>query len=442
MLSSDLLRFFLIIAGLLHLQLGDWLPPYVRYGGDLLLVILFIILVSSKNGAGIEIKRTGQIIGVTFFTLNVLYVIYSFLFWGELLLVVRLARQSLLFSMYLYIVSKLYGISPKRMQKYRVELIFLVFLALNTLLAGLKIYLPTYSEEAVLFQGLPVRKIFVRGSVGLYLLPLFWGRADKRTYSYQVWVAVTIFYFLIVARYILPFRSWFVVFAVVLTIYALMYAFYYGKKLSNKDALYFIVLIILLVLSILYLKDQPSSIKEWLSSLIIDVRTGGGTFEYRLVRDWSRVTVQFEDHWIYILLGYGFVHPESSAAAHLGFSTETNDTGIVQFLLTYGLVGTLFFFVLWFRWIYICIKNFLATGIDGYLRIAFVLIIMVGMLLSSNFFAWETFFVPILLTIGILQVRITQTLKKCNFSLIKNMEEKNENSTYGRYKIGNTPTGW
>jgi len=400
----NLLRYSLILAGFLHLQLGDWLPPYIRYAGDLLLMTIFlIVLMAFKSYTQSKVERIGQIIAITFFMINILYIIYSFISWGELLLIIRLARQPLLSTMYLYTILKLYAINYKEIRDNRFEFIFLSFLAINALFVGLKIYWPAYSEEAELFQGLLVRKIFVKGSVALYLLPILVVGKSKKDYSYILYNFLVLFYFFIIAIYILPFRSWFIVITIAFIVQSLIYLFHQTNSfIKYIKVLAIIILYSYIIIAIIFIFPISNTLKNWLNSLIIDIIGSSGTFEYRLIRDWSRVAMQLEDHWIYILFGYGFIHPESFAATYKGFSTETNDVGIVQFLLTYGFLGTLFFFIFWLYWIYMYVKTFFITSIQSFLKIAFVLIVMFGTLLSSNFFLWETFFVPIFFAIGVL----------------------------------------
>ena len=96
------------------------------------------------------------------------------------------------------------------------------------------------------------------------------------------------------------------------------------------------------------------------------------------------------------------MHKDSRAVNILGFSSETNDVGFVQFMITYGVVGTFIYFAVWIRALLTLYRASRLQNSLPYGSAAVIGLIMIFSLFSSNFLLWETFFIPCFIAIRLL----------------------------------------
>jgi len=382
----------LLLIVILHLQLGDWLPLQVRYVADVLLILLTILsLARRKRSRSNDAGAALHFVGLVYLVLNLAYCIYSFILWGELLLIIRQARQSLLAALYLVILFHPYAeCSGQKHKRFFEGLLW--FFTLNTVLTSLDVISPPYSERVEIFQAFLIRKHFVKGALATYLLliVLISKFLDKRFLGGLIFGFL---YIILVAIYVIRFRYWFVM---VSGVFILLVTF----ALRNKKSVEALksLLIALAIISILGIAFSKSTYCEylgkWIYSAWIDFMNQQGTFGYRLERDISRIHYQLQDHLLFVLFGYGFVHKESSAAKALGFSSETNDVGFVQLMVTYGVVGGSIYLGVWLLALLFLYRSFEQSKSLPLGGATVIGLMMVLSLVSSNFLLWETFFVP------------------------------------------------
>jgi hypothetical protein len=408
---SHILNLLIFLSAILHLQAGDWLSPESRYLGDIIiLTLLFYIplLNKAKESEYYPIRVLIQT-GLFLLVINFIYVVYSFFLWGEPILTIRLARQSLLSCVYLAVLFGSVRFSSRSLLSQ--ELLFLgllVFLAVNVTLASFKIITPPYAEQATVFQGLLVEKIFVKGSVAVYLLSVIFGTFIFFKGYLGLGVLLGTFYILLVALYILRFRYWLIM---MLVGFSIIFLIAWINRKSKKKGFQIIVILMLIIFIGLFVRTSFfEEISIWLLSAWNDLLLQKGTFQFRLQRDISRVIYQFQDHPLFILFGYGFVHKDSRAAMILGFSSETNDVGLVQFLLTYGIIGTIVYLIAWLKIILVLYRASRSYNVF-YGGAAVVGLIMLMSLISSNFLLWETFFIPCLIAMRLL---VERGLSECH----------------------------
>lgn len=393
----------ILFAAVLHLQAGDWLSPQFRYIGDVL--VMFLLLTS----LGLNRKHTYPTKGLIqagwiFLIMNLAYIVYSFVLWGELIYIIRLARQPLLSAVYLIIIFYFTNTSLYSSKYDWLFWSFLLFLTINTILTSFGIVTPLYSERAVVFQNLPVEKVFIKGSIAAYLLPIILSSFKLKRYLVSGAI-LGIIYILFIALYIIRFRYWFIIMFVGFWLVVLM-AWLNKRSVKSKLKTFIVLFVIFIISTIIFLQTSLYSYAiNWLSSGINDIISQQGTFLYRLERDISRINYQLRDHIVHILLGYGFVHKDSHAVNILGFSSETNDVGFVQFMITYGIIGTFIYFVVWIRALWVLYKLSRLQNSLPYGSVAVIGLIMILSLFSSNFLLWETFFIPCFIAIRLLVSR-------------------------------------
>mgnify|MGYP001293293870 CR=1 FL=1 len=135
---------------------------------------------------------------------------------------------------------------------------------------------------------------------------------------------------------------------------------------------------------------------EWLQSAVTDANEGSGNIQWRLENDASRLNEIWEGPvWLYKIYGIGFVGEGSSGFERLGFTSETNDSGWVEVLLTGGIPAALVLLLLWSANIirFFSLSRRLATpymlaGLSTVLATA-------AMMYTSNYLLWDFGFVPV-----------------------------------------------
>jgi len=339
--------------------------------------------------------------GWIFLIINLAYIAYSFVLWGELIYIIRLARQPLLSAVYLIIIFRFINTSLHSPKNDWLFWSLLLFLTINTILASFGVVTPLYSERAVVFQNLPVEKVFIKGSVAAYLLPIILSSFKLKRHL-VLGTILGIIYILFIALYIIRFRYWFIIMFVGFGLVILI-AWLNKRSVINKLKTFVILFLIFIISIIIFMQTSIYSyVINWLSSGVNDIVSQQGTFLYRLERDISRINYQLGDQIIHILFGYGFVHKDSRAVNILGFSSETNDVGFVQFMITYGVVGTFIYFAVWIRALLTLYRASRLQNSLPYGSAAVIGLIMIFSLFSSNFLLWETFFIPCFIAIRLL----------------------------------------
>lgn len=393
----------ILFAAVLHLQAGDWLSPQFRYIGDALMMLLLLASLGLNKKHTYTTKGLVQA-GWIFLIINLAYIVYSFVLWGELIYIIRLARQPLLSAVYLIITFYFTNTSLHSPKNDWLFWSLLLFLTINTILASFGVVTPLYSERAVVFQNLPVEKVFIKGSVAAYLLPIVLSSFKLRRHMILSTILGNI-YILFVAIYIIRFRYWFIIMFVGFGLIVLI-AWLNNRSIINKLKIFVILSLISIISIIIFMQTNIYSyIINWLSSGVNDIVSQQGTFLYRLERDISRINYQFRDNIIHVLFGYGFVHKDSRAVNVLGFSSETNDVGFVQFAITYGVVGTFIYFAIWIRTLLTLFRASRLQNSLPYGSAAVIGLIMIFSSFSSNFLLWETFFIPCFIAMRLLMSR-------------------------------------
>lgn len=407
MLKKLILTFLLITISTFQLNFFGWLPRETKIIGDVLFIFLvFYLLFSDKNSykndntisdLAIIPKRL-----VIVFIIYILFqILYSFFLWGEIQLILQQSRRWLIASIYFFIIISLYPIffSNKLIFKYLIFTSFLITINIFLLNSGFDF--PSADSVWQAQGDILVFKPFIPGTIILYFFFIHFAIlffTKELTFTKKVLSIILILFFAIICMELIPFRGW--VITSFLGIGTSLTIFYISKNKFSKLLKPIVTIFFALVL-ILATNFASDKIK-WLSSSFIDVNEIKGDFLTRYITDISKLEI-LETRDIFLLGGIGFVHQSSNVADMIGFSSETNDTGWVEILLTGGITGSILFLILYISFLRFFIKLYLISNNRNILTLVSIWIMSGLLLFSSNVLLWDFGFVPIsLFSIAIL----------------------------------------
>lgn len=381
----------LILSNLFHLEFFGIFPRETKFLGDLLLILTIILINSYKRKNNIDFIISKKIVPIQyilnlFLLLIVFLLIKTFFEWGEIIFVLRQARRWFLFFLYLYIYL---AIIKYQIYCYRIINIYFHFIVVILVIVSSLIYLGYpigYNESFYQFQGGQlVLKIFVPGAVLIYFYVIYNYykiKINNKMFNVFKYFLMILVFFLI--SQIVPFRAWFLTISVITS---LVYLFFQKEKSTNK-------LFLLVVLSALFFYAYDLIIETrvftWLSSVNFDISDSSSTFSYRYFND---ITKLLHLKSLNLFWGLGFIHQDSFASKVIGFSSETNDTGLVELILTSGIIGTVLFFIL-ISVLVIRIYSYTILTNNRNVLIS-VIISSLILLVSSNLFLYEFGLIPI-----------------------------------------------
>ena len=135
---------------------------------------------------------------------------------------------------------------------------------------------------------------------------------------------------------------------------------------------------------------------SWLDSAFREVASSSGNIAFRLENDWSRVGAIHDSavtSWKYF--GVGFVPAQSRAHARLGFTSETNDSGLVEVIVTSGWFGLSVLSVLLVILCAFLMRWLLSRRNYRYLAALACVFFATITMVSSNMLLWDFGFVPL-----------------------------------------------
>ncbi len=405
---KNLVTWSLVIAGLFQLSLLGVLPEfgYKPIGDVILLGVLFLTARYAFRPFDRSLASRCCHFASIFFTLFVVFLLgYSIILWpGQVLLTVRWARRWLVAGTYLILVSS----QVPRLLNWKILHWAVWGGALATVLImladrygyidlagtrivgnvqGMVLVTKTFNPGSLLIVAALLLSIFnLRNGISLskILLIGFWG---------------------IMFVWLISFRAWwiFTLFVVWLTPFLIRV-----RKLSAQTLKFlFSGLLITLLLAVVVVGVFSYALAsegawadkiKWVYSAFegaLDKETDTSA-QYRYIQDISRLVRIYEsDDILFQVFGIGFVAQDSVGYRTLGFSSETNDSGWVEVLLTGGWVAAISLTVLWLShllWLRkLCIRTQSAI-LSGMLA----LWIVGGLLMSSsNPLLWDFGFVPL-----------------------------------------------
>ena len=398
----------LITISLFQLSFFGLLPREIKILGDILFICLIIYLVIKysrylkENNANINgAPKFPKYFTLLFFLYVIFQILYSCVLWGEPLYVLQEGRRWFIAALYFYLIVSGYSIlfDYKIITKFIYIMSFVIII--NVLLLKAGINFPSAESTWQEQGGILVFKPFVPGSFILYIAFVY---STIRTFTYEFSVKRRLFnlflsfILLVINITLIPFRAWVIcsLFAVIISL-----LIFYFSLLKIKSMLRWVFLFSSISFVIIYTGFASNSI-NWISSAFVEEQSMEGDYLVRYLRDVSKLEI-LNAREIYLIDGIGFVHRSSEAAEQIGFSSETNDTGWVEILLTGGLVGTIVFFMFYLSVLIYFAKLFISLKYRPFLGLLSVWITAGLLFISSNLLLWDFGFIPIsLATITIL----------------------------------------
>lgn len=398
----------IIIIAVFQLSFFGWMFREIKIVGDLLFFsLLFYVFVKysvylkEQNDNIFKLPRFARIAVIIFFFYVIFQFIYSSVLWGQPLLVLQEGRRWLIASIYFYLLVSLYPVifESKTIIMSLVVFLFVVFISILLLSKGFS--LPSAESTLQEQGGIWLFKPFIPGTIIFYLLFIYnvFKFFDKQiSFRQNIYKIVTSLVLLFLCIKFVPFRGWVISSIVGIFISIFIYLL---KQFSFKRFLKWSSITFLLFVALLMLNIAPRTV-GWLSSAFTDIQNLQGDYLVRYMQDVSKLEI-LRSKEIYLINGIGFIHKSSEAAKEIGYSSETNDTGWVEILLTGGIVGSLLFLLLYTSILLYFLKLYLILE-NVMLLVLLSTWIMSGLLLiSSNLIFWDFGFVPIsLISIAIL----------------------------------------
>lgn len=392
--TSRYMTWLFVFACTLQLSLFGLLPFGFKFIGDAALIFLF--LANPQAWLRSSFYRLPHRFALGFLVFSLLWILYSILLWGDLVSALEWGRRWVVAGTYFVLLtSDAARLFDATLLKRCYVVAFVASVVTIVAESKLGVSLPGVDTQAAAQGGILLVKVFnpgnflVLGGVTLataYLL--------ETPQSVRRWItcvgAATLFFTLV------TFRSWWV--GLLLAIIAIFIRWMWRKLkapggVRHVPTLIFAFIGLLLTLAVVSPSQLFTERAQWILSARTELQEASGSVEYRLARDVSRLEKAKETRASFRYLGVGFVAVDSAGESFLGFSSETNDSGWVEVLLTGGypaafLLTCLFLFLFW--------KAFVAplTHAEHMAGVALCLsaILLMG---SSNPILWDFGFVPL-----------------------------------------------
>lgn len=397
----------LTLAGVVELAGFGAFPDGFRFVGDgaLLLCILYLALRSRLR----PVSRVCTILTITLVAFAVLQAILTFQHWGEADKVIRQARRWVIAPTYYYLYgTTLPSIFSKRTGKAVLTgLVIAVSAVVELVRSGTS--LPGASLAVMGIGNNTVYKVFIPGTLYLFLAALIlatFALASRTKLQARLGAALLSLFLTAYSVSAIPFRGW--VLALLMSAAGIFALFTFTT--SPKRTILSLILIGASVTATPFLAPNlTQQVVLYYETAFGDMATGGGTIEYRRLKDVSRLDYYWDSaSLLEKAVGAGFIHRDSVAASVIGYSSETNDSGWVEVILTGGVIGS-----------FLLISTYVAIGLRFLAQfrpkrdwepLACLAVWCFGGLLmyTSNPLLWDFGFVPISTCILLLQARLQE----------------------------------
>lgn len=388
-------------GALLQLDLMGWSPASLKPVGDLLVCIAVLLALSQKWARGGRVRAFRATLPGVYLSYTGMVFVYSCIRWHEVMLCLQEGRRWLIAGVYwTLLLSGAWRALDRRLLR--------IFLFSGTAVVSLLVLLVKrgFTFHQVFYTvdvqgGLSVTKVFLPGTFLLFVVPvillcdLFQPslRAGRR-----ILVSGLLLGSIGVAVSSAEFRGWVAALCGGLLI-VLLGAFRTRRRNSTVCRALATLFIIACSVTLVF-QDSLEARFRWLQSAVTDYVGRSGSIQYRYETYDSRVRYLFESGSMDSKLsGLGFVHPHSEAAQIVGFSTETNDAGWAEILLTGGWAGAAVLYGF-----YCCVlMRFVSTGMQtrqiGAFGAGAVWAMGIVLSYSSNILLWDFGVVPVALAI-------------------------------------------
>lgn len=393
------------IAGVIQLAAFGVFPDGFRFVGDGALLLCIIYLALQKRLK--PVAKICTILTIAIAAFSILQTVLTFEQWGEADKVIRQARRWIIAPTYFYLFGTTFpSIFSRRTGKMiLIGLVAAVSAVVELVRSGTS--LPGASLAVMGIGSNTVYKVFIPGTLYLFLAALILATAALASrLKVQTRLGCALLSLVLTAYSVtaIPFRGW--VLALLMSAAGIFALFTFTT--SPKRTILSMLLIAVSVSSIPFIAPNLTrQVILYYETAFGDMATGGGTIEYRRIKDVSRLDYFWDSGTaLEKAIGAGFIHRESVAASVIGYSSETNDSGWVEVILTGGVIGTA-----------LLILAYIAIGLRflqqfrpkrDWEPLACLAVWCFGGLLmyTSNPMLWDFGFVPISTCILLLQARI------------------------------------
>ncbi|MGC4049646.1 MAG: hypothetical protein QM757_09060 [Paludibaculum sp.] len=408
----------MLVAGVVQLAAFGGFPDGFRFAGDAALLLCIAYL--AVRGRLKSLSNVCSVIAICLAAFALLQTMLTFFQWGEADKVLRQARRWIIAPTYYYLLATTL---PAIFSKRTGRLILLGFVAtvvivVEAVRSGLS--LPGASLAIMGIGSNTVYKVFIPGTVYLFLAVLILATmALASQLKVQARLGCAVLGLLLTAYAVtaIPFRGW--VLALLLAAGAVLTVFTFTT--SPKRTILSLVLVATSIGTTPFIAPNLfQQVELYYETAFGDMATGSGTIEYRRLRDVSRLSYFWDSaSLLQKAIGAGFIHRDSTAASVIGYSSETNDSGWVEVILTGGVVGSLLLLAVYVSLALRFLSQFLPR--KRWEPLACLAIWFFGGLLmyTSNPILWDFGFVPIATCILLLQGRLLEPHAISNAQLLK-----------------------
>lgn len=392
----------LLIAGAVHLSLFGLLPFGWKPLGDILLLALCVrcgvraVFVDRTSAAPVWAQRVARSFAVYVVVLTVVSITTP----SEFVLVVQWARRWLVLALYGLLIthSSSDAFDPLILRKG----VLTMALTATVVLFAADLYglsWPSVVESIESQGGQLVKKVSAPGTFLIVLALLTsWGWVLQRASIRSIGSAVA---WAVVFALAIRFRGWWIATAAAAACIPVLLARLNAATMLTAARSLAIAAVAVGAIVTSYAasdatREQVSTQWDWISSAIDEWQSGSGNVRYRLDRDVSRITqAPSTDVWRE-WTGYGFLPEDSYAGNRYGMTSETNDSGWIEVLVTGGYVAAVMVLLLVgaivrTTWTMGARHGHVAVGaMAGWLVAGLTMV-------SSNLLLWDFGFVPLAL---------------------------------------------
>jgi hypothetical protein len=365
--------------------------------GDIILIILLASIIKNHKNVKADLENDAGRKYILINKIFVVYVIFQMLYtivsWGEVILPLQQGRRWLIVGIYMALVYYHYYHPIFNEKILRIGLFTFIGVTVFSLFlvrSGIELPSADYTEQEQ--GGLIVFKPFIPGTILLYFIVINFALIALRQENIvkKILLVFSVIPLLLVTAYLIPFRGW-----ISITIFSIIAAIFLQVVAIKKIKLLLLPIVLILVVGYL-VKDQLEDRITWVTSAVDEFENVDNNYKFRYLNDISKIAI-LDQNSRYTINGLGFIHKYSKTAEIIGFSTETNDTGWVEVVLTSGLLGSTIV-VVWYTSIlfFYLFQYFKYQQIQQ--LVGFSIWLMAGILMiSSNLIFWDFGFVPITL---------------------------------------------
>ena len=416
-------RFFTIVTIFLFINLFGVYDPaeqltlkgiFKAYDLTLILSLLpFLLALAIRKKRAWEIFKVPSVKLILWFFALVLFSIFRTILTGGVTFknTIQMARYYL---PYILLIPVIFGtVNEKHLKLFR-SIIMLIAVISNAILLLIIIFKVDW------FAGWPALK---------YSLNDLYGTSLRRVYSesftfpilamiIKFWdyfiekrkIDLLLFFFFSLGFFLQGYRSYIIAAILSILFIILLRSLnivkiknYFGKMLSIKATP---IIILAVILFSVISGISFNNLKSRIFSAFTDFIKKEGTYEYRLSDDVFRWSV-FRKNPVF---GLGIIHPESETARILGteksgtYSLRTTDTGYLDILVCFGIIGILYFIIFTYYSVRRCF--YIVNNVSGRYRAfslstaTFILVILITQISHSGFTSFYGI-VPIALCLGI-----------------------------------------